>query len=108
MQSHKEVTLWEGTVQSLHEAVANLFCYLGLQALVSEIVSKLVPVYGTVASFDILMQKFYKLQEGKSEGVTFYVTQLEEALNMVQQETLMMLSTNEVQQHVRDWLFGFS
>ena len=61
----------------------------------SEIVNKLELVYGTVAAFDILMQNFYKLQ-GKTEKVMLYVTQLE-ALNVVQQEYLMMLSTSEVQ-----------
>ena len=58
-----------------------------------------------MTSFDILMQNFYKLQQGKVEKATLYVTQLEGALNVVQQEYLMMLSTSEVQQHVRDCLF---
>ena len=60
MQSHTEATLWEGIVQSLHGAPADLVQYLGLQALVSEIINKLELVYGTVASFDILMQNIYK------------------------------------------------
>ena len=43
------------------------------------------------------------------EKVTLYVTQLEEALNEVQQEYLTMLSASEVQQHLRDHLFmGFA
>ena len=58
-----------------------------------------------MASFDILIQIFYKLQQGKVEKVTLYVTQLEGALNVVQQEYLMMLSASEVQQHLRDFLF---
>ena len=36
-----------------------------------------------MASFDILMQNFYKLQQGKTEKVMLYVTQLEGALNMM-------------------------
>ena len=39
-------------------------------------INKLELVYGTMASFDILMQNFYKLQ-GKMEKVMLYVTQLE-------------------------------
>ena len=62
-------------------------------------------MHDTVASFDILMQNFYTLHQGKTEKVTLYVTQLERALNAVQQEYLAMLSTNEVQQHLRDRLF---
>ena len=108
MQSHTEVTLREGMVWSLHRlcrAAAELVWYLGLQALVSEIINKLELLYGTMASFDILMQNFYKLQQGKAEKVTMYVTWLEGALNVVQQEYLTMLSTNEVQHHLRDRLF---
>ena len=51
------------------------------------------------------MQNFYKLQQGRTEKVTLYVTQLEGALNAVQQEYPRMLSVNEVQQHLRDRLF---
>ena len=58
-----------------------------------------------MASFDILMQDFYELQQGKTEKVTLYVTQLEGALDVIQQEYPMMLSTGEVQQHLRDHLF---
>ena len=61
-----------------------------------------------MAFFDILMQNFYKLQQSKSERVTLYVTQLEGALNAVQQEYLMMLSTYEVQQLLRDWFFSWA
>ena len=50
------------------------------------------------------MQNFYKLQ-GKTKKVTLYVTQLEEALNVVQQEYPMMLSMSMVQKHLSDYLF---
>ena len=65
MQSHTEVTLWEGMVWC--RAMANLVWNLWPQALVSEIINKLELVYGTVASFDILIQNFYKLQQGRTE-----------------------------------------
>ena len=56
-----------------------------------------------MVSFDILMQKFYKLQQGKTEKVTIYVTQLEGSLNAVQQEYPTMLSASKVQE--KDCLF---
>ena len=74
MQSHMEVTLKVGIVKSFCRASADLVQYLGLQALVAEIINKLEHVYGTVASFDILLQFFCKLQQGKTEKVTLYVT----------------------------------
>ena len=104
MQSQIEATLMEGMVQSLHWAVADLVWYLGPQALVSEIINKLELVYGTMASFDILMQNVYKLQQDRTEKVTMYVTWLEGAVNVVQQEYLIILSANEVQQYLRDRL----
>ena len=58
-----------------------------------------------MASFNILMQNFYKLQQEKREKMTVYVTQLERALTAVEQEFPMMLSMNEVQNHLRDHLF---
>ena len=67
MQSHTEVTLWEEMAWLLCRATANLVSYLGLQVLVSEIISKLELVYGTIGSSDILMQTFYKLQQVKQK-----------------------------------------
>ena len=55
-------------------AMTDLVQCLGPQAPVAEIINKLELVYGTVASFDILMQIFYKLQQGKTETVMLYVT----------------------------------
>ena len=51
------------------------------------------------------MQNIYKLQQGKTEEVMLYVTQLEGALNAVQQECPLMLSMRDVQKHLRDHLF---
>ena len=63
----------EGMVKSLHETAADLVRYLDPQALVLEIINKLELVYGTTASFDMLMHNFYKLQQGRAEKVTLYV-----------------------------------
>ena len=65
----------------------------------AEIINKLELIYGAMVSFDILMQNFYKLQQGKTEKVMLYVTQLEGTLNVVQQEYLMWLGMSEVQKH---------
>ena len=99
------MTFREGIVWSLCRAVADLVWYLGPQAPVAEIIKELELEYGTMASFSILMQNCYKLQQGKTEKVLIYVTHLEGALNMVQQEYPMMLSMSKVQKHPRDQLF---
>ena len=61
-------------VWSLCRAAANNVQYLGLQALVLEIINKLELVYDIMASFDILMQNFYKLQQSRTEKVMLYIT----------------------------------
>ena len=58
-----------------------------------------------LASFDILIQNFYKLQQGKTEKVSVYVAHLEGVLYVVQQEYAMILSMGKVQKHLRDHLF---
>ena len=63
----------------------------------TEIINKLELGYGTIACFDILMQNIYKLQQGKTEKVMLYVTQLDGAWNTLQQEYLTMMSVREVQ-----------
>ena len=66
-EKYTKVTLWEGMVQPLHRAMGDLVWYLGQLALVSEIFSTLELEYGTMASFHILIQNSYKLQQGKTE-----------------------------------------
>ena len=105
IQCYTEVTMWEKMVWSWCGATTDLVQYLGPQVLLEEIINKLELVHGTVASFDILMQIFYKLQQGEMDKVTLYVTQLEGALNVVWQEYVTMLSAWEMQQHLRDYLF---
>ena len=70
-----------------------------------ETINKLELVYGTMASFDVLMQIFISYNMVRWEKVTLYVTNWRGAQNVVQQEYLMMLSASEVQQHIRDCLF---
>ena len=86
-------------MHSLHKAMADLIQYLGPQDIAAEIFNKLELVYGTMASFNILMQTFCKLQQGKMENMTLHVTWLEGVLNVVQQEYLLIMSASvKVQQ----------
>ena len=43
--------------------------YMGPTASVSEILQKLTIILGTVASFDVLMQKFYEDTQGNHKKV---------------------------------------
>ena len=105
MQSYTEGILREGIVYLLWGAVADLGHYLGPHAPVSEIINKLELLYGTIASFHVLIQKFYKLHKGEMEKIPAYMTLMEGALDAVQQECLNLLSIGKVQKHLRVHLF---
>ena len=57
-------------MRSLKGAAADMAWYMGLTASVSDILEKLSVIFGTVASFDMLMQNFYKITQGGSKKVT--------------------------------------
>ena len=50
--------------------MGNSVWYLGPGASVANILSKMMTVYGTVARFDVLMLKFYGLQQDKGERIS--------------------------------------
>ena len=57
--------------------------YMGLTASVSNILQKLTVIFGTVMSFDMLMQNFYKVTQGNHEKVPSFTTRLEGTLNQL-------------------------
>ena len=77
-------------------AVADLTKFLGPHTPVSQMIDKLELVYGTVASFDILMLNVYKLKTGENQWLPAYVTCLEGALSAVQKDHPHMLSQTEI------------
>ena len=69
-------------MQSLKGAAADMACYMGPTAGVSDILEKLSVIFGTVASFDVLMQNFYKISQG-NEKVPSFAMWLEGTLNQI-------------------------
>ena len=63
--NYGEVTLWEWITRFLKGKVSDTIQYLGEDASVSIILEKLETVYGAVASYDILMKRFYHLSQDK-------------------------------------------
>ena len=55
----------EENFRSLKAAVADIVQYIGPWATVTDIIMKMDSVDGTLASFNVLMQAFYRLQQGK-------------------------------------------
>ena len=79
---YPELVVRESIMQSLKGAVADMAHYMGPTAGVSEILEKLSVIFGTVTSFDMLMQNFYKISQG-NEKVPSFATKLEGTLNQI-------------------------
>ena len=80
---YPESVVQESIVWSLKGAAADMAWYMGPTASVTEILQKLMVIFGTVASFDVLMQNFYKVTQGNHEKVPSFATRLEGTLNQV-------------------------
>ena len=78
--------------------------YMGPTASVSDILEKLSVIFGTVASFDVLMQNFYKISQG-NEKVPSFATWLEGTLNQIRIKCPGRIADHEVPSHLKDWLF---
>ena len=74
-------TFKEAIVGSLKGPATDLKCYLGYDVSVAKIISKLDTIYGHAASYDVLMQNYYKIKFDSKECVLAFATKMEGALN---------------------------
>ena len=100
-----EAVVWESIIRSLKGAVADMARYMGPTMSVDHIMPKLSVIFGTVASFDIFMQNFYKETQGNNEKVPSFARRLEGTLSQIQVQCLRKMMDLETQQHLRDCLF---
>ena len=77
---------------------------MGPTASVAHILQKLTIIFGTMASFDVLMQNFYKVTQGNNEKVPSFVTRLEGTLNQIRLQCPRRVTDLEVQQYLKDCL----
>ena len=77
---YPELVVRESIMRSLKGAAADMAHYMGPTASVSKILEKLLVIFGTVASCDILMQNFYKVMQGGNKKVPSFTTWLEGTL----------------------------
>ena len=99
-----ELVVRESIMQSLKGAAADMAHYTGPTTGVSEILDKLSVIFGTVASFDVLMQNFYKISQG-NEKVPSIATTLEGTLNQIRIKCPGRIANHEVPSHLKDQLF---
>ena len=79
--------------------------YMGPTTNVTFILQKLSAIFSMVASFDILMQNFYKVTQGNNEKVPYFAIRLEGTLNQIQLKCLRKMTDLEAQQHLKAYLF---
>ena len=78
-----ESVSWESIVRSLKGSVADMARYMDSTAIMAHILQKSTVIFGTVASFDVLMQNFYKVTQGNNEKVPSFTIRLEGTLNNI-------------------------
>ena len=62
---------------------ADAICCVPPRATLDDIIEKFKWLYGSVESFDTLIQEFYQIVQGKIERVQTFVLQLERALRQL-------------------------
>ena len=75
--------------------------YMGPTTSVAHILQKLTVIFGTVASFDILMQNFYKVTQGNHKKVPSFATRLEGTLNKIRLQCPRRITGLEVLWHLK-------
>ena len=99
---YPESVVWESIMRSLKGAVADMAQYMGPTASVSDILEKLSVIFGTVVSFNVLMQNFYKITQGGNEKVPSFATRLEGTLNQIRLRCPRQIADQEVPWHLKE------
>ena len=102
---YSESVVRESVVHSLKGTVADMARYMGPTASVAHVSQKLTIIFGTGASFDVLMQNFYKVTQSNHQKVPSFAMRLEGILNQIRLQCLRRIMDWEVQQHLKDCLF---
>ena len=78
-----EAVVWESIVQSLTGAVVDMAMYMGPTTSMAHILQKLMVNFGTVVSFNVLMQNMYQVMDGNLKKVLSFAMRLEGTLNQI-------------------------
>ena len=97
-----ELVVRESIMRSLKGAAADMAHYMGPTASVSKILEKLLVIFSTVTSFDMLMQNFYKITQGGNEKVLSFVTRLEGTLDQIRIRCPRRRADCEVPWHLKE------
>ena len=99
-----ESVVWQSIFRLLKGA-ADMAQFMGPTASMAHILQKLTVIFGTLVSFDVLMQNIYKVTQGNHRKVPSFATRLEGTINQIRLLYPRRITGWEVQQHLRDHLF---
>ena len=80
---YQEEVLQQGIIQSLKSDTANMVWFLGPAPSIKAIPDKLDSLYGSVSTFDVMMQGFYRESQGRSKSIGHCVMRLKGKLNEI-------------------------
>ena len=78
---------------------------MGPDVPLDTILKKFTIVYGNVKSFDLLMQDFYRADQGEEESIPSFATRVEGLLSQIRDKYLEKLTHPEEQRLLKDCLF---
>ena len=84
---------------------ADAICCLPPGATLDDIIKTFKWLYGSVESFDTLMQELYRIVQGKNEKVQTFVLHLKRALKAIKQQHPYAMTEEKGIKHLKDWLF---
>ena len=102
---YPESVVWESIIRSLKRAAVDMTQYMGPTGSVVHIMRKLSVIFGTVTSFDVLIQNVYKVTHGNNEKVPSFTMRVEWTLNQIRLQYPSKVTDLEVQQHIKDCFF---
>ena len=85
--------------------VGGAICCLPHRATLDDIIKKFKCLYGSMESFDTLLQEFYQIIQGKSERGQTFVLCLEWALKAIKQQHPHSMTEEEGIKHLNNHLF---
>ena len=81
--------------------VADAISCLPPRATLDDIIEKFKWLYGSVKSFDTLMQEFYRIVQGENERVQTFVLHSERALNVIKLQHPYAMTEEEGVKHLK-------
>ena len=82
---YPETVVRESIIHLLKESTTDIVWYMGPTTSINHILWKLLVIFGTVASFALLMQNVYKMSEGNNNKATVATEPAEGVAKLTQQ-----------------------